>query len=363
MGTWEPNSSFFENLVSKESDHSLDFSKPYPFYLASPLENGIEPSAIEWELGNPEEWILEWKWDGIRAQLVKRNQQPFLWSRGEALITDHFPEISDLGAFFPDGTVLDGEILAYEKGEPKPFGDLQKRIGKLKVTPQLLSDVPIAFVVYDILEWEGKDLREHPLSERRELLARVIEGKSPRLILSAEVHAGSWQDFARLREESRDRKVEGLMLKRKNSTYQTGRKRGDWWKWKIDPYTIDAVLIYAQAGHGRRSSLFTDYTFALWQGDKLVPVAKAYSGLTDAEIGELDRWIRAHTLEKFGPVRSVEPFYVFEIAFEGISKSSRHKSGVAVRFPRILRWRKDKPFKEANRLEDLVKMISMESAA
>jgi DNA ligase-1 len=248
--------------------------------------------------------------------------------------------------------VLDGEVLAYRDGV-LPFAVLQTRIGRQKLTAKVLADAPAAFMAYDLLEDGGADIRAHPLSERRARLRQRLDGVSPRLLLSPEVDAPSWAGLAALREEARRRNVEGLMLKRLVSPYQAGRRRGDWWKWKIDPFTVDTVMIYAHPGHGRRATLFTDYTFGVWQEGELVPVAKAYSGLSDEEILELDAWIRRHTIEKFGPTRAVEPTQVFEIAFEGIAPSTRHRAGLAVRFPRILRWRKDKPPAEADTLEGL----------
>ncbi len=349
MGDWTPSAAWFTALVSIHAGDA-DPSQPYPFFLAAPLEG--PPAA----LGGREQWLVEWKWDGIRAQLVRRNGETWLWSRGEELITHRFPEIAAAATHLPDGTVLDGEVLAFADGRPMPFSALQQRIGRQKQVAQVMRTVPVVFTVYDMLEREGADLRERPLDERREALRAVATGGVLRL--SEEVAAASWDDLAALREESRARAVEGFMLKRRDSGYGVGRRQGAWWKWKIDPYTVDAVLIYAQPGNGRRASLLTDYTFGVWHDAQLVPVAKAYSGLSNAEIEEVDRWIRRHTLERHGPVRAVEPVQVFELGFEGIAASSRHKSGVAVRFPRMLRWRKDKPASEADTLETLRNLIT-----
>ncbi|MCP3102957.1 ATP-dependent DNA ligase [Myxococcus sp. K15C18031901] len=349
MGTWTPSRAFFERLVSKDGA-DVDRSRPYPFYLASPLE---QPPA---SLGAPRDWLVEWKWDGIRGQLIHRQGDTFLWSRGEELITDRFPEITAAASTLPEGTVLDGEVLAYEDGKPLPFARLQRRIGRQKLTPKVLAEAPAAFIVYDLLELGGVDQRALPLRERRAKLEALLEDH-PRFPISPAVEAAGWEALASTRDESRERNVEGFMLKRWDSTYQTGRKRGDWWKWKVDPFTVDAVLLYAQPGHGRRSSLYTDYTFAVWRGDDLLPVTKAYSGLTDEEIGRLDRWIRAHTREKFGPVRSVEPEQVFELHFEAIQPSPRHKSGLALRFPRIARWRTDKQPRDADTLDSLEELL------
>lgn len=346
MGSWEPSAESFAALV-RPGASDADVSRPYPFYLASPLEE--EPQ----ELGERSEWLAEWKWDGIRAQIVRRGGGAYLWSRGEELITDRFPELEGAWAALPDGTVLDGEVLAFEAGAPMPFSVLQRRIGRRKLSAAVLASAPAAFMAYDVLELEGKDLREEPLRDRRLRLSDLLRSRSERLRLSPEVEAASWDELRSLREGSRERGVEGLMLKRWISAYRTGRPRGDWWKWKIDPYSIDAVLVYAQPGHGRRATLMTDLTFAVWSEGELLPVAKAYSGLTDEEIDRLDRWIRAHTVERFGPVRAVEPVHVFELHFEGIAGSERHKSGIAVRFPRIARWRTDKKPQDADTLDSL----------
>ena len=348
-GDWTPNAASLAALAQPAGDDAHREHRPYPFFLASPLE------APAQSLGARGEWLAEWKWDGIRAQLMRRGDEARLWSRGEERLDGRFPEIEQAASALPPGCVLDGEILAWdaEAAAPRPFTALQKRIGKLKPGPKLLAETPVRFMAYDLLELDGADLREMPLRERRARLAEVLDGMPSTLLLSPPVECDDWQRLAQLREESRERRTEGLMLKRLDSPYRVGRKRGDWWKWKVDPYTLDAVLIYAQSGHGRRSGLFTDYTFGVWERGHLVPVAKAYSGLDDAEIAQLDAWIRAHTIERFGPVRSVEPVHVFELAYEAIQRSSRHKSGVAVRFPRILRWRTDLSIRDADRLEDL----------
>jgi DNA ligase-1 len=349
MGTWEPSAAAFATVVGPEGPAD-DPSRPYPFYLASPLDDPVET------LGARDEWLVEWKWDGIRAQLIHRAGEVFLWSRGEELITDRFPEITAAGRRLPEGTVLDGEIVAFGEGMPRSFADLQQRIGRQRRVREVAEGIPVVFLAYDLLEDGGRDIREASMRDRRDrLLSVVSEGGILRI--SEEVEAPTWDALAELRRDSRARGVEGLMLKRWSSTYRPGRKRGDWWKWKIEPFTMDAVLMYAQPGSGRRATVFTDYTFAVWHDGELVPVAKAYSGLSDDEIDELDRWIRRHTTERFGPVSAVEPVYVFELGFEAIARSTRHKSGIAVRFPRILRWRKDKPAAEADTLEALERLI------
>ncbi|MET0637096.1 MAG: ATP-dependent DNA ligase [Chitinophagaceae bacterium] len=346
-GNWDPSTITFSELLG-ESGLITDFSKPYPFYLAYALENG--PA----ELGDTSAWQAEWKWDGIRGQLIKRNNELFVWSRGEELITDKFPEYQVLKGMLPDGIVIDGEIIPSENGRPLPFAILQTRIGRKNITKKQLLEAPMSFFSYDLLELYSTDLREKPLSERRELLEQVCrEINNNVLLISPLINYQSWDELTELRTLSRSMGAEGLMLKRKASAYQVGRKRGDWWKWKIDPLVIDAVMIYAQKGSGRRSNLYTDYTFAVKDGDKLVSFTKSYSGLTDKEFNEVDNFVKRNSIEKFGPVRTVKPELVFEIAFEGIAASNRHKSGVALRFPRINRWRKDKKADEVNTLEDL----------
>jgi DNA ligase-1 len=352
-GNWDPATTPFDELLSEESS-IVDHSKPYPFYLAYALEEGPD------SLGDPEDWQAEWKWDGIRGQIIKRNGTLFVWSRGEDLITDKFPEYQLLTQKLPEGSVIDGEILPVKNGQVLNFNVLQTRIGRKNVTKKQLDEAPAGIFAYDLLEEEGQDIRHLPLMERRRRLAAIVADVNiPQLILSPVIDFESWAQLTEIRLTSRDNNSEGIMLKRKSSPYQVGRKRGDWWKWKIDPLTIDAVMIYAQKGAGRRSNLYTDYTFAVRDGDKLVAFTKAYSGLTDKEFAQVDNFVKRNSLEKFGPVRTVKPELVFEIAFEGIAASTRHKSGVALRFPRISRWRHDKPVSEINTLEDLKKMLEI----
>lgn len=360
-----PTATSFLQLIAAQSDeeHTLRGGQPYPFFLAHQLQG--EPAA----LGEIDDWQVEWKYDGIRAQLVRRGGQNFLWSRGEDLITERFPELANL--HIPEGTVLDGEVLIWQPGckAPAPFADLQKRIGRKTLSAKLLSELPAVLCCYDLLEFGGVDLRALPQHERRALMETEVAAIDlPQLRLSPVIRADSWEELASLRSESRERGVEGMMLKARSAQYGVGRTKdvGTWWKWKIDPYTVDAVLIYAQAGSGRRASLYTDYTFAVWDGEggerKLVPFAKAYSGLTDAEIQQVDNAVRKTTIEKFGPVRSVKPTMVFEIGFEGIALSTRHKAGIAVRFPRILRRRFDKPVEEADTLDTLKGLLAAAGA-
>ena len=346
MGEWQPGPVFWQALHAAESPRT-DPAVPYPFFLASPLEGG--PA----QLGERAAWQVEWKWDGIRGQLIRRASECHLWSRGEERITERFPELVDAAASLPDGVVLDGEVVAWKDGRIQPFALLQQRIGRKKLTAAILASVPVQFLAYDLLELAGNDLRAAPLRERRAELEKLLASATPILQLSPLVTAESWEELAAARADSRQRNVEGLMLKALDSSYGTGRQRGAWWKWKIEPHSFDAVMIYAQPGQGRRSNLYTDYTFGVWRERELVPVAKAYSGLSNPEVEQLDRWIRTHTVEKFGPVRSVEQTQVFELAYEGIAASSRHKSGIALRFPRIVRWRTDKPAAEADTLASL----------
>ncbi|HEY0872519.1 MAG TPA: ATP-dependent DNA ligase [Vicinamibacterales bacterium] len=356
MGEWTPTADWFERALSQEHTDD-DRSRPYPFCLASPLEGDVQA------LGDPRDWLIEWKWDGIRAQLIRRSGAVHLWSRGEELITHRFPEITAAATRLPDGTVLDGEVLAFRDDRPLPFSALQQRIGRQKQVAQMSRAVPVVFMTYDILEADGDDIRQTPLDERRQRLERLLDAHGGGVLrASPTLDAETWDELAAKRQRSRELGVEGLMIKRRSSAYGVGRKRGDWWKWKVDPYTVDAVLIYAQPGSGKRASLLTDYTFGVWHEGTLVPFAKAYSGLSNEEILEVDRWIRRHTRERFGPVRHVEPVQVFELGFEGIAESSRHKSGVAVRFPRILRWRKDKKPEEADTLETVRRLIAAHAA-
>jgi len=345
MGSWEPTPDFFQRLTAPDTSDA-DVSRPYPFFLAHPLEG--EPSS----LGDAGDWIAEWKWDGIRAQLIRRAGRTFLWSRGEELLAGRFPEVEETGALLPDGTVIDGELLPWVDSAPLPFAQLQRRIGRKNLGRKILDEVPVVLVAYDLLEYAGTDIRSLPLSERRRRLIPLLASlPAGRFVLSAAVPTPDWSAAAAARLAARELGAEGLMLKRLSSGYGVGRRRGDWWKWKVDPLTVDAVLIYAQSGSGKRAGLFTDYTFGVWEGSHLVPFAKAYIGLTDEEIRKVDAFVRRNTLEKFGPVRTVKPELVFELAFEGIQRSSRHKSGIAVRFPRMARWRTDKKADEADTID------------
>ena len=365
-----PDAARYAQLVDPRHQPQVESGQPYPFFLAHPFQ------AEAASLGNRDDWQVEWKWDGIRAQFIRRGAQSWLWSRGEDLLNGRFPELDTMHALLPDPTVLDGEIVVWRDGRVQPFADLQKRIGRKTVTKKILAELPVAFLAYDLLETDGEDVRAWPQWQRRERLeatvAEASRGASGPLQISPLVDAPDWAALSELRNESRARGVEGFMLKQREGRYGAGRTKdvGTWWKWKIDPYSVDAVLIYAQSGHGRRANLYTDYTFAVWDGEagnaanprRLVPFAKAYSGLTDDEMRQVDQRIRQTTTEKFGPVRSVTPTLVVELGFEGIQASPRHKSGIAVRFPRMLRLRWDKPVDEADSLQVLQGFIA-ESAA
>jgi DNA ligase 1 len=351
MGAWDPSPAFYLRLLAADTSDA-DLSRPYPFFLAYALEG--EPEA----LGDARDWQAEWKWDGIRSQVIRRRGTTFIWSRGEELITERFPELAQAAALLPDGTVLDGEIMPWRDG-PLPFAQLQRRIGRKTLGPRILAEVPVVLLAYDLLEIDGTDVREQPFAWRRARLEALVREtpSAGRFLLSPAVHADTWDGVLQAWRDARGRGAEGLMLKRMDAPYGVGRRKGGWWKWKVEPFTIDAVLIYAQRGHGRRASLYTDYTFGVWKDGELVPFAKAYSGLTDEEIRRVDSFVRRHTVQRFGPVRTVAPELVFELAFEGIQRSPRHKSGVAVRFPRMLRWRTDKKPEDADSLETILSML------
>jgi DNA ligase-1 len=388
-----PTAERFALLTASTGPGPLDAGQPYPFFLAHQLE--LTESEFAARLGEPSQWLVEWKYDGIRAQLVKRSREVWIWSRGEDLVSERFPEIVELARALPDGTVLDGEIVVWKAGRVAPFALLQQRIGRNVLTNKVLADAPVGYIAYDVLEWHGVDVRERPQHERRALLEAALgdagDDVQTALRISPIAQGDDWPSLAALRRESRERGVEGFMLKHRDARYGTGRRKqddlagGTWWKWKIDPLSVDCVLIYAQAGHGRRASVYTDYTFAVWnrrprdaaeaeaaleaiarretadaRALQLVPFAKAYSGLTDDEFRLVDRIIRQTTLEKFGPVRSVRPTMVFELGFEGINRSARHKSGIAVRFPRMLRIRDDKPLHEADTLAELEALLALQ---
>ena len=352
-GKWDPSTISFHDILHLNDDF-IDHSKPYPFYLAYALDE--DPNT----LGDPNKWQVEWKWDGIRGQVIKRNDELFVWSRGEELMTDKFPEYHVLKDILPNGIAIDGEIIPSIDAKPLPFALLQTRIGRKNITKKQLQEAPLTFFAYDLLEYEGEDWRTKSLRERRIQLEKIIQSIStPIIILSPVVEFNNWDELIELRKSSREKGAEGFMIKRKSSAYQVGRKTGDWWKWKIEPLVIDCVMIYAQKGAGRRSNLYTAYTFAVKNGDKLVPFTRAYSGLTDKEFNQVDAFVKRNSIEKFGPVRTVKPELVFEIAFEGIAASKRHKSGVALRFPRMSRWRQDKKPDEINTLDDLKKMLEV----
>jgi len=360
-----PTPQGYLKLIAAESsdEHAQRGGQPYPFFLAHGLAQPVE--QFDTLLGSPSNWQVEWKWDGIRAQVVKREGRLWVWSRGEELVTERFPELHSLVSGLPDGTVIDGEIVVWNDAV-QPFALLQQRIGRKTLSKKVLEDAPVAVLAYDLLEHQGHDWRNHPQAERRAQLEQVIaQCNQPVLLPSPLLTGATWQDLAQQREDSRRLGVEGMMLKARDGLYGVGRTKdmGVWWKWKVDPFSVDAVLIYAQRGHGRRASLYSDYTFAVWDGPPgsertLVPFAKAYSGLTDEEMRKVDAIVRKTTVEKFGPVSSVTPSMVFELGFEGIALSKRHKSGIAVRFPRMLRWRQDKSVEDADNLATLQDLLA-----
>lgn len=351
MGNWDIQNVTFDKLVQGAYTDTR-ISQPYPFCLAYALEKELE------DLGEVKEWQAEYKWDGIRGQFIKRNDQVFIWSRGEELVTDQFPEVKNTLLQWKGNFVIDGELLVVKNNTVANFSELQKRLNRKTITKKMMEEYPVAVYAYDLLEYEGEDWRYYELKQRRKKLEELIsENVVANITISPIIHTENWKEMECMRENARLLNSEGLMLKSLSSPYHTGRKKGDWWKWKIDPLTIDAVLIYAQKGSGRRSAFYTDYTFAVKKGEELVTIAKAYSGLTNNEIQEISRFVNKHAIEKFGPVRTVKPELVFEIAFEGISFSNRHKSGVALRFPRILRWRKDKTVSEIDDIENIKKLI------
>lgn len=373
MGHWKPSAEFVDQLIDPDTDDAM-LSRPYPFCLAQAFDADSQSDDSDEEVVRPvaaglidvEDYLAEWKWDGIRGQVIRRDGQTFVWSRGEELMEGRWPEVERAAEFLPDGTVLDGEILASrfdgDRIEVLPFAELQRRIGRKTVGKKLMTEVPVMFHAFDCLEFEGVDVRAQPLSSRRERLRALVEQyQPPGLYLNPTISMPSWSDLAEIRSKSRDHNAEGVMIKRKDAAYAVGRVRGVWWKWKLAPHTVDAVLIYAQRGHGKRASLYTDYTFAVWSGEELVPFAKAYSGLTDAEIRRVDRFVRENTSQRFGPVRSVKPELVMELAFEGLRRSTRHKSGIATRFPRIVRIRTDKTPADADKLDDLIAMLEPSS--
>ena len=348
MNKWNADEFSFNEFIGEGEEEIKNDSVPYPFFLASPLQEDTS------SLGIPTEWLAEWKWDGIRVQVIKRSGELFIWSRGEELITDKLPEFKILKEILPDGTVIDAELLAYKDGKILPFNLLQNRVAKKNINGKIMSEVPAILFAFDLLENEGKDIREEALEKRRKQLENLVSNFNiPQLQISSKVEFDSWDQLSGLRLQSRAHFAEGLMLKRNSSAYKEGRIKGDWWKWKTDPFTIDAVLIYVQTGAGMRANIYSELTFGVWQNKELITFAKANQGLTEKELLEVDAWVRQNSMEKFGPVRTVKPALVFEIGFEGIQESNRHKSGIALRVPRILRWRKDKKIEEADTLDTL----------
>ena len=351
MGNWSPLAISYEELLLSD-DPTADSSKPYPFYLASPLDSPLD------KLGSAGEWYAEYKWDGMRGQLIKRDKNVFLWSRGEELIIDQFPEFITLRNVESD-FVIDGEILVFRDNQIKGFDHIQKRIGRKKVSKKILESHPAIMMAYDIMELNNNDIRELSQANRRIKLESLIDQNdfSNLIKISPLISFNDWSALGQIRNLAREKNAEGLMLKSKLGPYKTGRKRGDWYKWKVDPMTFDGVLLYAQRGHGRRANLYSDFTFAVKDGDNLVPITKSYIGLTDNELTQISQFVRKNTIERFGPVSSVTPKLVFEVGFEGISKSNRRKVGISLRSPRILRWRHDKSVNEIDSLSDILRFL------
>jgi len=353
MGNWSPNNTSYQELIFGRDD-SVALSRPYPFFLAYSFEEKFE------DLGEKTNWQVEYKWDGIRVQVIKRNSEVFIWSRGEELINYSFPDLIAAFQKLPDGVALDGELIVVEGGKPAHFSQLQKRLNRKTVSAKMLRELPAAVIAYDLLEWQGRDIRSRPLFERRTYLKQMITKTDlAQLFLSDELQWEEWGELVKLREKARENYSEGLMLKNLQSPYLTGREKGHWWKWKTDPLLVDGVLIYAMRGKGRRSNLYAEYTFGAWDGEQLVPFTKAYSGLTEDEFRSITSFVRRNTLERHGPVSVVKPELVFEIAFEGIAASNRHKSGVALRVPRMKRWRKDRAASEAVSLDELRELLRL----
>lgn len=354
MGNWDPTKEFYHMLLSTDTTDA-DLSQPYPFFLASPLQEELE------SLGAVHDWSFEHKWDGIRSETIIRKNKIFIWSRGEEIVTESFPEIVPELQKLPDGIVIDGEILAYHRGEPLAFSVLQRRIGRIgkNISKKILEEAPVRLMAYDLLEYEGNDIRDKQLEERRKILKEIIKSSKADILFSKDLEAETWEDVAKLRENARNYQAEGLVIKRKSSSYQAGRKRGDWWKFKVDPLSLDVVMVYAQAGSGKRANFFTDYTFAVWSTEKkeLIPIGKSYRGLTDDEIKKLDAWIRKNTREKFGPVRTVKPEQIFELGFDNVLENKRVKAGISVRFPRIIKWRTDKKLDDINTIDDAKELL------
>ncbi len=361
MGEFTPNLENYEFLINKIFKLEELNSKPYPFQLAKSFNKDLKKYSVK-------EFNFEWKWDGIRSQVIKRSGKASIWTRGEELVNNSFPEIADMISKIEDDFVLDGEILVWDdsRNMPKDFSYLQKRLGRKKPSNKIQTELPVSFITYDILEVNGKDIRNNSQEIRRQLLENYfsnwrekdIDNFSNIIKLTDLHYLNDWNDVEEIKNLSRNNKTEGLVIKKKKSQYIPGRKEGHWWKYKVDPMQLDAVLIYAKGGSGKRAGLYTDYSFALWDNDKLVKFTSAYSGLSNKEIKELDKWIRTNTIERFGPVRSVKPEMIFEISFENIQLSKRHKAGIAVRFPRITKWRKDKFIQDADHIKNAYELMN-----
>ncbi|MGB0914279.1 MAG: cisplatin damage response ATP-dependent DNA ligase, partial [Phaeobacter italicus] len=350
---WKPDQISFAEFIAADSEGD-DASHPYPIFPTRPLE-GLPP-----KLGLARNWVSEWKWDGIRGQLIVRNRRHYIWSRSQELVTERFPELGRSADFLPDGTVIDGEIIAWQAGLPLPLNAVEKRIGRKTVPKALLRDAPCILMAFDLLEQDGIDLRPLPLKDRQARLQRLMRDVpcEAGLRLSEQIEFDDWNELTSIRAIARDRRTRGVMLKHRESPYPATPEQGNWRAWEVDPLTMDAVMIYAQSGQGRALTPVTELTLAVWSGNELVPIAKVRPELSTAELGELTAWIQKNTTQRFGPVRQVTPQQVFGLAFDTVCESPRHKSGISLRNPRLTRWHRDSPVQQATTLDDLRVLLS-----
>jgi len=350
---WHPDEVSFETLIFTENPEA-EKSKPYPFHLAHTLESTVA------ELGDISNWQVERKWDGIRVQVIVRGNKISIWSRKGDILSSKVPELKPLAESMEDGTVLDGELICFKNGKILPINNLRTRFGRRNNSKKQFEESPCVFMAYDILEFKGEDIRNKDLAERRKKLEKVIlqyYDEHKIILLSDIINNDNWESINSEREKSREHQVTGLVLKNKKSIYGSSRVEGDWWKWPVDPLFIDAILLYAQAGEGGSSKMYREYSFALWHGEDLVTFAKAKSGLEDKELKELTSFVKKNTKEKFGPVRSVAAVQIFRLAFDSITASKRHKSGILLKNPRLIEWLRDKNIEDGNNLDDLKKML------
>ena len=352
-GGWDPESTAFQDLVREQSP-TEEAGRPYPFQRIHPLEEG--PNV----LGETSGYLIDWKWEGIRCQLIRRSSNSFIWSEKGELITGAFPAIASALDNFPEGLVLDGEIVIMQDAGVGPASGIEKRLGMKKPGPKALRELPAAFIAFDILEREGTDLRDRPLLERKQQLldlAGQVDATGEVILFSDPLPVNDWADVAGFRAEARNMRADGLLIKKRELPYRSGDVEGPWLHWKPEAHTINALLIYATRGQGGSTRQYTDLSFAVWAGDQLVPFTRTIEGLPEEDMAELSSWIRENTVERFGPVRSVRAEQVFEIAFEGIEPSSRHRSGLILRSPRILRWCRGLTPDRAGKLSSLKKLL------